>query len=238
MYRLLALYNHPADPAYFKKYYEEVHLPLAAQLPGLVSSNYSLAIDGAGATAPYFCVWEGDFASEAAMQQALDSAIGQKVQADIANYASGGLTLVHFDVKAHAVAKKATPASLDASQAFEAGMQIRRDMFGPSLADDALNNATDFNRTLEELVTRYCFGEVWTRPLLDHRTRSMLTVTLLLVLNKPNQLKSHIRGAIANGVTKEEISEILIHAMIYAGVPAAYDGCNQSIAVLKEMGLD
>ncbi|HXY79481.1 MAG TPA: carboxymuconolactone decarboxylase family protein [Candidatus Bathyarchaeia archaeon] len=111
-------------------------------------------------------------------------------------------------------------------------------MFGLANADQVLEKATDFNRTLQELVTRYCFGEVWTRSLLDRRTRSMLTMALLVALNKPNQLKGHVRGAIKNGVTKEEIREVLLHSMIYAGVPAGVDSFNHATEVLKELGLE
>jgi 4-carboxymuconolactone decarboxylase len=233
MHKVIALYPPPKDPAHFKKYYEGTHLPLAQQMPGLISSRHSFAIEGVGAPSPYFCIWEGTFASAAAMGAAMQSSIGQKVAADVPNYATGGVTIVHFD-------EQLPPQNANASKAdsFTAGLAIRRDMFGPANSDKVLESATDFNRTLQELVTSYCFGEVWTRPQLDRRTRSMLTMALLVALNKPTQLKGHVRGAVQNGVTKDEIREVLLHSMIYAGVPAGVDSFNHAMEVLKELGLE
>lgn len=237
MHRVLVLYPAPKDPAHFKKYYEETHLPLASQLPGLLSSRYSFAVEGVGAASPYFCVWEGEFASAAAMGAAMQSPIGQKVSADVANYATGGATVLHFDLQAPAH-KPAAPAGSPSPEIFANGMQIRREMFGPALSDQVMESATDFNRTLQELVTRYCFGEVWTRPQIDRKTRSMLTMALLVALNKPTQLKGHVRGAVKNGCSKDEIREVLLHSMIYAGVPAGVDSFSHATEVLKEMGLE
>jgi len=233
MHRVLVLYPPPKDPAHFKKYYEEKHLPLAAQLPGLLSSRHTFSIEGVGTPPPYFCIFEGEFADAASMAASMQSEIGQKVAADMANYATGGATVLHFDVPPSS--RTQTDGNKDT---FSAGLQIRRDMFGLANADQVFEKATDFNRTLQELVTRYCFGEVWTRSLLDRRTRSMLTMALLVALNRPNQLKGHVRGAIKNGVTKEEIREVLLHSMIYAGVPAGVDSFNHATEVLKELGLE
>jgi len=233
MHRVLVLYPQPKDPAHFKKYYEEKHLPLAAQLPGLLSSRHTFSIEGVGTPPPYFCIFEGEFADAASMAASMQSEIGQKVAADMANYATGGATVLHFDVPPSS--RTQTDGNKDT---FLAGLQIRRDMFGLANADQVFEKATDFNRTLQELVTRYCFGEVWTRSLLDRRTRSMLTMALLVALNRPNQLKGHVRGAIKNGVTKEEIREVLLHSMIYAGVPAGVDSFNHATEVLKELGLE
>jgi 4-carboxymuconolactone decarboxylase len=233
MHRVLALYPPPKDPVHFKKYYVEKHLPLAAQMPGLVSSRHWFAIEGMASPSPYFCIWEGEFASEAAMAEATQSAIGQKVAADVANYATGGVTIVHFDVaeSQHNGSRAAN------SDTFAAGMQVRREMLGPALADQAVHSATDFTRPLQEIVTRYCFGEIWTRPPLDRRTRSLLTIAILVALGKPNQLRVHVRAAITNGATKDEIREVLLHSMIYCGVPAGVDSFTHAAEVLKEMGL-
>jgi 4-carboxymuconolactone decarboxylase len=122
--------------------------------------------------------------------------------------------------------------------AFAAGLSIRRDMFGVEGAERQLEAATDFTRPLQDMVTRYCFGEVWTRPHLDRKTRSMLTLALLTALGKQNQLRVHVRGAIQNGVSKEEIREVLMHSMIYAGLPAAVDSFATTTEVLKQMGLE
>lgn len=123
-------------------------------------------------------------------------------------------------------------------QAYQAGMDIRRDMFGPEGAEKRVEAATSFNRPFEDLVTQYCFGEVWTRSLIDRKTRSMLTIAILAVLAKPNQLKTHVRGAIANGVSPEEIREVLMHVGIYGGIPAGADSFGHAKEVLQEMGLD
>jgi len=121
---------------------------------------------------------------------------------------------------------------------FAAGLQVRRDMFGPAGADQQIEAATEFTRPLQDLVTRYCFGEIWDRPPLDRKLRSMLTLAILVALGKPNQLKVHVRGAVQNGCTKEEIREVLLHAMIYAGVPAGVDSILNAQEVLKDMGLE
>ncbi len=233
MHKVIALYPPPKDPTHFKRYYEGTRLPLAAQLPGLLSSRHSFSLEGVGSPSPYFCIWEGEFASEAAMGAAMQSPIGQKVAADVANYATGGVTLFHYEVAAPAQSQSAGN-----KDTFSAGLAVRRDMFGPALSDQVLESATDFTRPLQEIVTRYCFGEVWTRQLLDRKTRSMLTMALLVALNRPNQLKGHVRGAVKNGVSKDEIREVLLHSMIYAGVPAGVDSFNHATDVLKELGLE
>jgi len=233
MHKVLALYPPPKDPVHFKRYYEETHLPLAQQLPGLLSSRHTFTMEGVGSPSPYFCIWEGEFQDAKAMAASMESPLGQKVAADIANYATGGVTIVHFDVASSTRAE--TGKNEDT---FSAGLQIRRDMFGPANSDQVLQSATDFTRPLQELVTRYCFGEVWTRSLLDRKTRSMLTMALLVALNRPNQLRGHVRGAVKNGVSKDEIREVLLHSMIYAGVPAGVDSFNHATEVLKELGLE
>ncbi len=121
---------------------------------------------------------------------------------------------------------------------FAAGLELRRQMFGVEGADHQIEAATDFTRPLQDMVTRYCFGEVWHRPALDPKTRSMLTLALLTALGKQNQLRVHVRGAIQNGVSKEEIREVLVHCMIYAGLPAAVDSFATTTEVLKQMGLE
>jgi 4-carboxymuconolactone decarboxylase len=121
---------------------------------------------------------------------------------------------------------------------FAAGLQVRRDMFGASGADQQIEEATDFTRPLQDMVTRHCFGEIWNRPPLDRKIRSMLTLALLTALGKQNQLKVHVRGAIRNGVSKDEIREVLLHSMIYAGLPAAVDSFKTTSDVLQELGLE
>ena len=113
----------------------------------------------------------------------------------------------------------------------EKGLSIRRDMFGAEAVDKAWAAADDFSRPFEELVNQYCFGEIWGRPGLDRRTRSMLTLSMLTGLNRPNQIRAHVKGAIANGVSKEEIKELFLQAAIYCGVPAA----NAAFRVAEEV---
>lgn len=117
-------------------------------------------------------------------------------------------------------------------ESFETGMSVRRDMFGPAGAEQRLAAATDFNLPFEELVTRYCFGDAWGRPGLDRKTRSLLTLAILTALTKPNQLKIHVRGALVNGCTREEIREVLLHTAIYAGIPAGVEAFTAAAEVL------
>jgi 4-carboxymuconolactone decarboxylase len=117
-------------------------------------------------------------------------------------------------------------------EAYDAGMSVRRDMFGPAGAEQRLAQATDFNRPFEELVTRSCFGEVWSRPGLDRKTRSLITLAALTALSKPNQLKVHVRGALANGATVNEIREVLLHTCVYSGIPSGVEAFNAAAEVL------
>jgi len=96
MHKVVVLYNTPADPEHFRSYYVTKHLPVIAQLPGLLASRYSFAIRSPMGAAPFFCTWEGEFSSEGTALAAMGSDVGQRVAADTANYASGGLTLMHF----------------------------------------------------------------------------------------------------------------------------------------------
>jgi len=123
-------------------------------------------------------------------------------------------------------------------EVYEKGLSIRREVLGADYVDNAIRSADDFNRPLQELVTEYCWGAVWGRPGLPKKTRSMLNLAMLTALNKPHELKLHVRGALTNGVTREEISEIFLHAAVYAGVPAAVDAFRTAREVLKEAGGD
>jgi 4-carboxymuconolactone decarboxylase len=116
--------------------------------------------------------------------------------------------------------------------AFAAGMQVRREMFGPAGAEQRYAQATDFNRPFEDMVTRHCFGDTWTRPGLDRKTRSLITLATLTALAKPNQLKVHIDGALANGCSVEEIRETILHTAAYAGVPCGVEAFNAAAEAL------
>ncbi|MGM8934559.1 carboxymuconolactone decarboxylase family protein [Pseudomonas neustonica] len=103
------------------------------------------------------------------------------------------------------------------------GEQVRRDVMGDVFVDRALNNATEFSQPLQEFVNEHAWGGVWNREGLDRKTRSLITLAALTALKCPQELKGHVRGALNNGCTVEEIREALLHCAVYAGVPAAID---------------
>jgi 4-carboxymuconolactone decarboxylase len=106
---------------------------------------------------------------------------------------------------------------------FELGLKTRREVLGDAYVDAALANADEFGLPLQELVTEYCWGDLWNRPGLDRKTRSLLNLAILTAMNRPHELRVHIRGALNNGLTKVEIREALLQTAIYCGVPAAVD---------------
>jgi len=117
---------------------------------------------------------------------------------------------------------------------YDRGLEIRTSVLGKDYVESALKSADDFNRPLQDLVTEYCWGAVWGREGLPLKTRSMLNLAMISILNRPHELKAHIRGAITNGVTREEIREIFLQGAIYAGVPAAVD----SFRIAREVFAD
>ncbi len=116
---------------------------------------------------------------------------------------------------------------------FEKGLKIRKEVLGSEYVEKSLANADDFTSPMQRLVSEYCWGAVWGREELPKKTRSMLNIAMLAVLNRPNEFKLHIRGALRNGVTKEEIREILLQVAIYAGVPAAIDSFKNAKEILE-----
>jgi 4-carboxymuconolactone decarboxylase len=120
---------------------------------------------------------------------------------------------------------------------FEKGLKTRREVLGAEYVDASIKNADDFNMPMQELVTQYCWGDVWNRPGLDRKTRSFLNLAMITALNRPHELKLHVRGAINNGLTKEEIKEVFLQAAIYCGVPAGIDSFRVAKEVFKEMGI-
>lgn len=120
---------------------------------------------------------------------------------------------------------------------YQAGLKIRREVLGDAYVDQSLKQADAFARPMQELVTEYCWGETWSRPGLDRRTRSLLNLAMLTALNRQHELKAHVRGALNNGVTKEEIGEVFIQTAIYCGVPAGLESVRSAREVFKEMGL-
>jgi 4-carboxymuconolactone decarboxylase len=117
------------------------------------------------------------------------------------------------------------------SELFEKGLKVRREVLGAEYVDASISQADDFSRPLQELVTEYCWGNVWSRPGLDRKTRSLLNLAMLTALNRPHEVKLHIKGALNNGCSKNDIMEVLLQAAIYCGVPAAMD----SLRVAKEI---
>jgi 4-carboxymuconolactone decarboxylase len=120
---------------------------------------------------------------------------------------------------------------------FDQGLKTRREVLGADYVDAAIKNADDFNQPMQELVTQYCWGDIWNRPGLDRRTRSLLNLAMLTALNRPHELKLHVRGAINNGVSKDEIREVFLQTAIYCGVPAAIDSFRRAREVFKELGI-
>ncbi len=120
-------------------------------------------------------------------------------------------------------------------QTFERGLDIRKSVLGAEFVENSLATADDFNRPFQELVTEYCWGAVWGREELPRKTRSMLNLAMLSALNRPHELKMHIHGALRNGVTREEIREVLLQVAIYCGVPAAVDSFRTARAVFAEL---
>ena len=106
---------------------------------------------------------------------------------------------------------------------FEKGLGIRREVLGSAYVDKSLRETTDLTRPMQELVTKYCWGEIWGRPGLDRKARSLINLAMITALNRPNELRLHVRGALNNGLTREEIVEVFLQAAIYCGVPAALD---------------
>ena len=109
------------------------------------------------------------------------------------------------------------------SESFERGLATRREVLGKQYVDESISKADDFNLPMQELVTEYCWDRVWNRPGLERKTRSMINIAMLTALNRPHELKLHIKGAIRNGVSRDEVREILLQTAIYCGVPAAID---------------
>jgi 4-carboxymuconolactone decarboxylase len=104
---------------------------------------------------------------------------------------------------------------------YEEGMQIRREILGDEHVDRAVARTTDFTRDFQDFITRYAWGEVWARPGLDRRTRSCITLTALVALGRDEELAMHVRAALRNGLTPDEIKEVLLQTAVYCGVPAA-----------------
>ena len=120
------------------------------------------------------------------------------------------------------------------NEKFEEGLAVRRAVLGDAYVEKALANADDFTRPLQELVTEIAWGTIWTRPGLPRATRSLINIALLSLLNRPHELKAHVRGALTNGCTREEIQEVLLQVAVYGGMPAGVDGFRVAAEALRE----
>jgi 4-carboxymuconolactone decarboxylase len=116
------------------------------------------------------------------------------------------------------------------NELFDKGLKVRREVLGAEHVEASMAQADDFSRPLQELVTEYCWGNVWSRPGLERKTRSLINVAMLTALNRPHEVKLHLRGALNNGCSKNDVMEVLLQTAIYCGVPAAMD----SLRVAKE----
>lgn len=121
------------------------------------------------------------------------------------------------------------------SARYQQGLARRREVLGEQHVERSLAAVTEFSRPIQELVTEYCWGEIWTRPELDGRTRSLLNIAMLTALNRMHELAVHVRGAVTNGCTREEIREALLQTAIYCGVPAALESFRVAEKVLAEI---
>lgn len=120
-------------------------------------------------------------------------------------------------------------------ETYERGLQARREVLGDAHVEKSLAQASEFTRPIQELVTEYCWGEVWTRDGLERKTRSMINLAMLTALNRSHELAVHVRGALNNGVTEAEIQEVLLQTAIYVGVPAALESFRVAERVIGEM---
>ncbi|MGC2175204.1 MAG: 4-carboxymuconolactone decarboxylase [Acidimicrobiales bacterium] len=127
------------------------------------------------------------------------------------------------------------PSDETHEETYQEGLRIRREVLGTEHVDRSLAEVSEFARPIQELVTEYCWGTVWSREGLPRATRSLLNIAMLTALNRSHELGVHVRGALTNGVTPEEIQEVLLQAAIYVGVPAALESFRVADAILKEI---
>ena len=125
---------------------------------------------------------------------------------------------------------------MDDKERFEGGMKVRREVLGAAYVDRGMANADEFTMAMQDLTTRYCWGDIWSRPGLDRKTRSMLNLAMIATLNRPHELKLHVKGALTNGVTKDETKEIMLQVAVYAGIPAGMDSFRIAREAFEEVG--
>ncbi|MGN6143800.1 MAG: carboxymuconolactone decarboxylase family protein [Mesorhizobium sp.] len=126
---------------------------------------------------------------------------------------------------------------LPRSEKFNRGLKTRREVLGGEYVDNSINQADEFSWPIQQLTTEFCWDEIWNRPGLDRRSRSLLNLGMIAALNRPHELKIHVGGALNNGLTKEEIREAILQIAVYCGMPAALDSFRVAKEVFKERGL-
>jgi 3-oxoadipate enol-lactonase/4-carboxymuconolactone decarboxylase len=124
---------------------------------------------------------------------------------------------------------------MDERQRYEAGMRVRREVLGEAHVDRSLARINAFNREFQDLISRYAWGEIWTRPGLERRTRSLITLAMLVALNRSEEFRLHVRAAIKNGLGRDDIREVLLQTAIYCGVPAANSAFQMAEEVFAAM---
>ncbi|HUI17788.1 MAG TPA: carboxymuconolactone decarboxylase family protein [Alphaproteobacteria bacterium] len=122
-----------------------------------------------------------------------------------------------------------------ATDLFKKGLKVRRAVLGRAYVNKSLASATPFTMPFQELTTEYCWGRIWARPGLSRKTRSFLNLAMLCALNRPHELRLHVRGALNNGITPAELQEVMLHVAIYCGIPASLDGFRVAREVLDEV---
>ena len=120
-------------------------------------------------------------------------------------------------------------------EVFDRGLAIRKDVLGKEFVEKSFESADDFNMPMQELTTEYCWGTIWGRDGLPRKTRSMLNIAMLSALNRPHELRMHLKGALVNGVTKEEIKEVLLQVAVYCGIPAGVDSFRTAREVFAQI---
>lgn len=123
------------------------------------------------------------------------------------------------------------------NEMFDEGLKVRREVLGAGYVDGSMKNANDFMMAFQDITTRWCWGYTWTRPGLDRKTRSLINLGMLTALNRPTEIKMHVKGALTNGVTADEIKEVLLQATVYCGIPAGLDAFKIANQVLLDEGV-
>lgn len=127
---------------------------------------------------------------------------------------------------------------MDENQRYQEGLSVRRAVLGEAHVQRSLENITPFNGEFQEMITRHAWGDIWTRPGLSRHTRSLITIAMLIGMNREGELRLHLRAAKSNGVSRDEIKEVLMHSAIYCGIPAANASFHLAEAVWDELGVE